>query len=165
MFETEILANLAYLILALTPIIVIPKIINSSKHGKNAIFTNRDVENLRKGHDLEMGYYKATINRLRAQLGNLEKLPGNLLIKAKATSPNDGGAVSSDSITELADQLLESVPTKWRAIFNPIKSGIVKAIQEKEAADPGTMARTVASLGAKLGVIEDTKDNNDVGAI
>lgn len=158
MLESELLINLAYLILAITPVLVLPKLINGSKHNKNAIFTPKDVDNLRKGHDLEIGYYKNTINRLRSHLAHIEKLPDSLLVKAKDTTPGEGGAVNPESITDLADELLNQIPSKWRAIFSPIKSGIVKAIQDKEEKEPGTMARVVQGIAGKIGTVTDKED-------
>jgi hypothetical protein len=154
MLESELLLNLAYLILAITPVLVLPKLINGSKHNKNAIFTPKDVDNLRKGHDLEIGYYKNTINRLRSQLAHIEKLPEGILDKAKATQSGNSPA-SAESIDQLADELLEKIPMKWRAIFSPIKSGIVKSLVEKEQKEPGAMLKAISGIAGRIGVAND----------
>ena len=144
-----------WLTIAATPLLLGPKLISALNQRKGAIYTQVDVNNLRKSHDLEVGHYKGTINRIRATQTQVEKVPAQLLAKANATAANGGDAVNPAAIDELADEILNSIPVKWRAIFSPIKGGVVNAIKEKEAKDPGAMSKAVQGIAGKLGTVAE----------
>jgi len=117
------------------------------KKAKSALISPEDYRLYKSTRDDADIVLKSTINRLRSQLGveksgaskTLETVKDEL--KEGADGADVGGAI---------EDLISGLPDTWQGIINPMKNGVIQAIKEEEAKEPGAFLKKVETMSNRL---------------